>query len=217
LRLLHPIVPFVTEEIWQLLAMAAPSRGLDQPTAAAASVMIAPWPAADERYRDERIEAQFARFQTALSGLREIRSRQNLPKKPITFSVRCDAATARLLEPMAPYFQSMAGASAKAWGPDAQAPVASAAFSAPGLEIFVDLAGLIDLDAEIARLEREQARLDGAIAAKQKQLANEKFVSRAPAEVIQKERESLAQLTEQRALVASRLETLRQEKRAGGG
>ena len=93
-RLLHPISPFITEEIWQRLAEAAPQRGLAAPESPAESVMIAAWPVAGRELIDERIEVQFAKFQAVLAGLREVRSRQDIaPKTPIRFSVRTDAET----------------------------------------------------------------------------------------------------------------------------
>ena len=110
--------------------------------------------------------------------------------------MKTDAATQKLLEPMAPYFASMAGATATAWGPDLPAPAQSANFTAAGCEVFVDLAGHIDVDAEIARDEKEAENLRRQIDAKEKKLANENFVSRAPADVVQKEREGLAALEE---------------------
>ena len=123
LRLLHPMIPFLTEEVWQLLAQVAPQRGLERPQPASASVIVAPWPEIGPARRDGRIEAQFARFQEVLRTVREIRTRQNVPpKKQIAFAVRCDAATAALLEPMEPYFESMAGARATAWGPRRPGP-----------------------------------------------------------------------------------------------
>ncbi len=208
-RLLHPLVPFITEEIWQRLGEAAPERGLIKPLRVAESVMIAPWPEADRSLQDSAIEAQFAKFQAVLAGLREVRSRQNIaPKTPIQFAVRTDAATQKLLEPMAPYFASMAGATATAWGPDVQAPPRSANFSAAGCEVFVDLAGHIDLDAERARGEKEKKNIEQQIEAKQKKLANENFVSRAPADVVQKERESLTALQDRLQSLTAALDEL---------
>ncbi|MGH7140681.1 MAG: class I tRNA ligase family protein, partial [Pirellulales bacterium] len=120
LRLLHPAMPFLTEEIWQLLKIVAPKRGLGGASAAAESVMIAPWPETDERRRDAAIEARFAAFQEVLRGLREIRSRQNIPQKtPIRFAARCSQETAASLEPMSRYFELLTGARATAWGPSA--------------------------------------------------------------------------------------------------
>jgi valyl-tRNA synthetase len=205
-RLLHPAMPFLSEEIWQRLAGAAPARGLESPVVPAESVMIAPWPEADLRRRDPQIEARFAHFQEVLRGLREIRSRQNIaPKTPIRFSARSSAETAELLEPMSPYFESMAGAEGVAWGPDALPPETHAHVSLKGVELYVDLEGLIDVKAEVARLEKERDRLRQAIASKEKKLSNADFVKRAPADVVEKERSSLADLQGQVATVEKTL------------
>jgi valyl-tRNA synthetase len=201
-RLLHPAMPFLTEEIWQRLAVAAPARGLESPTEPAESIMIAPWPKVDSRRRDAKIEARFAYFQEVLRGVREIRNRQNIaPKTPIRFSARCSSAVADLLKPMSRYFDSMAGAQAIAWGPAASPPETHAHVSLKDVELYVDLEGLIDIKAEIARLEKERDRLQQAIASKEKKLSNADFVKRAPADVVEKERSSLAELQNQFAAV----------------
>jgi valyl-tRNA synthetase len=207
---LHPAVPFISEEIWQLLAAAAPARGLAAPAASAESIMIAPWPAAEQAHRDERIEMRFARFQSVLRGLREIRSRQNIPPKtPLEFSLCCDLATAELLRPMAPYFASLTGARAIACGPDAVAFATNVQMSLKEGELYVKLAGLIDVEAEESRLEKEKARLAGLIDAKKKKLANASFVERAPADVVAKERAALAELQGQLKNVEQALAGLR--------
>jgi valyl-tRNA synthetase len=109
---------------------------------------------------------------------------------------------------MEPYFQSMAGATCTGRGPEVEAPALSANAASAGLEVFVDLAGVIDIEAEIARKRKELKKLGGLIAGKQKKLANENFISRAPAEVVQRERESLAELEEQLAAIEAVLERL---------
>ncbi len=204
LRLLHPMIPFVTEEVWQLLGKAAPARGLADPQPAAESVMIAPWPECETARQDPRIEAQFARFQEVLRAVRDIRGRQNVPPKTkIEFAVRCDTEVAELLQPMEPYFKSMAGAVATGWGPDVTAPELSANASLSGIEVYVDLAELIDLEAEIARKQAELDKLAGFITAKEKKLANENFVSRAPEAVVAKEQASLEELKDQHATTSA--------------
>jgi len=195
LRLLHPMIPFLTEEVWQLLGEAAPERGLDAVTPAAASVMIAPWPESDPARQDPQIEACFARFQQVLRAIRDVRSRQNVaPKTELKFAVRCDAELAELLQPMEPYFHSMAAAKATAWGPKVDPPALSANVTLPGVEVFVDLAGLIDIEAEMERKQKEREKLKSLIDGKKKKLANESFTSRAPEVVVAKERESLEEL-----------------------
>jgi valyl-tRNA synthetase len=210
LRLLHPMMPFITEEVWQLLAKVAPSRGLPQPQAAAESVMIAKWPVADLAQQDPTIEAQFAKYQATLKALNEIRNRQNIAtKNAISFCVRCSAEDAALLAPMSPYFQQMTNATATAWGPEVVAPSVNSAANMPGLDVYVDLRGLIDVAKEIDRNEKEAQKLQGLIVAKEKKLSNASFVDRAPADVVEKEREGLAQLKEQLEAVQSALGDLR--------
>ncbi len=209
LRLLHPMIPFLTEEVWCLLGQIAPERGIEQLEPASPSVMVARWPESDAKRRDEQIEARFSRFQEVLRAVRDIRGRQNVPpRQDIEFSVRCSAEMAELLEPMEPYFQSMAGASSTAWGPEVEPPALSANAASSGIEVFVDLAGLIDIEAEIERKQKERDKLAGLIAGKEKKLANEKFVSRAPADVVQRERDSLAELQEQHRAAKAVLERL---------
>ena len=210
LRLLHPMIPFLTEEVWQMLGKIAPQRGIAQLRQAEPSIMIAPWPQMDATRQDPQIEAQFARFQDVLKAVREIRSRQNVPpKKEIEFSVRCDESYADLVRPMEPYFVSMAAARATAWGPETAAPPLSASVNLTGVEVFIDLADLIDVDAEITRKTDEVAKLEKLIEGKEKKLSNATFVERAPAAVVQKERDALADLQAQLAAAQSVLMTLK--------
>ncbi len=173
--------------------------------------MIAPWPKADTARQDAQIEARFARFQEVLRGVREIRSRQNIPPKTkIDFVVRCDAATAELLRADGGLLRVDGRRRRPRLGsarPSRRPP--APATTLPGMEIFVDLAGLIDVDAEIAKNAKELEKLAGLIAAKEKKLANEGFIGRAPADVVEKERASLAELEQRRAAVETFLAELR--------
>ena len=210
LRLLHPVIPFITEEIWGLLSQFAPTRGLTEIASPTDKIIVAPWPIADIARQDAKIEAEFTTFQKVLGAVREIRSRQNIaPKKPIEFIVKADAETIALLEPLKPYFAGMANASVAAWGPDAEPPATNAHINLQGIDVFVDLNGLIDVSAEIERLEKEEAKLQNLIQSKIKKLENPSFVDRAPADVVAKERESLTQLQEQLTTVHKSLEELR--------
>lgn len=208
-RLLHPIVPFVTEEVWQHLAQLAPERGLDEPRPAAESVMIAPWPTPDKRFCSQEVESQFRVFQEVLRAVRDIRSRHNIaPRQEIVFSVRCDEATANLLRPMAMYFAAMAKARLAAAAPDVQTPALAAQASLPGIEVYVDLAQFIDAEAEIRRKRQELSRLEQMIDKKRQKLADRQFLERAPRHVVDREQASLRQLEEQYALVQAALERL---------
>jgi valyl-tRNA synthetase len=210
LRLLHPLMPFITEEVWQLLNKVAPERGLDRPRRAPEWLIKAPWPEADLHWQTPQIEARFAVFQQALGAIREIRSRQNIAtKQPLEFCIKCDAATAALLQPMTTYFQSMTNAASTGFSPDVTIPPTHAKTSLPGLEIYVDLKDFIDVKAELTKNEQQEQKLLGMIKAKEGKLNNESFVSRAPANVVQAERDSLAQLQEQLNSVRTALAALR--------
>ena len=214
MRLLHPVMPFITEEIWQRLKDFAPLRGLEHPAKAAVSVMIAPWPEADVRRQDPVIEARFARFQEMLRGLRDLRARQNItPKTSIRFSLKCDAETAALMQPMAPYFSSLAGAEAAAWGPTVAPFETEATLTLPFGELHVDLEGLIDIGAEIARKEKERDNLAGVIRGKEGKLSNASFVERAPADVVAKERQAVEEAKRQLESVEQSLAALRAKKK----
>ena len=91
-------------------------------------------------------------------------------------------------------------------------PITNASASLPGIEVLVDLKDLIDIEAEIARKEKEAQKLQGLITGKEKKLANENFVGRAPADVVQRERDGLAELQEQLKAVNASLSVLRQQQ-----
>src|SRR5262249_35066530 len=159
-------------------------------------------------------EARFARFQEVLRGILDVRARQSIaPKTIVHFSARCNSASAALVEPMRPHFRSMASAVLTSVGPDVLAPPLSAHFTASGIDIYVDLAEHIDVAAEQSRKEKEAAKYDQLIAAKEKQLSNEAFVSRAPAAVIAKERAALEELRAAKTSTEATLATLRGVKK----
>jgi valyl-tRNA synthetase len=213
LRLLHPMIPFLTEDVWQRLGEVAPERGIDEVLPTAESVMLAPWPECDPMRQDAEIEAQFARFQDVLRAVRDIRARQGVaPKTTLAFSVRCDPSVADLLAPMEPYFAPLANARPAGFGPDVTAPALSAHVTLSGMDVYVDLTELIDVPAEIARKQQEIDKLTGFIAAKEKKLTNASFVERAPADVVQKERDSLKDLQDQLAAAREVLERLEKRK-----
>ncbi len=194
LRLLHPIMPFVTEEIWQHLREAAGERRLPWDNGPPPeSIMVARWPAPPAGWRDAETEARFGTFLGVIGGIREIRARQNVPpRKAVEVAIRCPAETAALLEPMRAAIASMAVCGITAMGPQAAAAAGAAETAAAGCDLFIDLAELIDIDAEIDRISRELVKLEGLIKGKRGKLANEQFTSRAPAAVVEKEQAQLA-------------------------
>ncbi|GHT25596.1 valine--tRNA ligase [Planctomycetales bacterium] len=208
IRLLHPVIPFVTEEIFQRLLETEywKRMGFD---VSVSSLAVAPFPAADETVINPEIESQFTVFQEVLRAVRDVRASRNVPPKTeIAFSVRCDAATATLLQPMEPYFFSMAKARATAFSPSTNGAGIFATVPLAGMDVFVNLSDFIDVAAETAKLEKEIAKLDGFIKAKESKL-NGGFIEKAPAAVVEKERQSLAELQEQRHSATAALEKLK--------
>jgi len=201
LRLLHPIMPFVTEEIWQHLGATAAGRRMPWDHGPPPrSIMVAAWPRPPVGWIDPRTEAQFGSFLALVAAIREIRARQNVPPRTrVKVAMRAARDQAELLQPLHAALESMAVAEITAIGPDAAGAPAAATATVAGCEIFVDLAGLIDVEAEIAKLLKENEKTAGFIKAKQAKLADEKFAARAPEAVVAKERAQLAELEERLA------------------
>jgi valyl-tRNA synthetase len=126
----------------------------------------------------------------------------------IAFSVRCDEATATLLKPMEPYFLSMAKARATGWGHLAGTPALCTTVPLTGMDVYIDMSGLIDIPAEIAKLEKEIVRIDGLIQSKESKL-NSDFIQKAPPAVVEKERQSLEELRGQRQSATAALGQLK--------
>ena len=214
LRLLHPIMPFVTEEIWQHLREAAGDRRMPwDRQGPAESIMVAAWPTPPAEWIDTRTETQFGTFLAIVGAIREIRARQNVPPKTrVKAAIRAVADVAELLKPMRGSIESMAAADLTATGPDAVGAAGAASVSVLGCDVFVDLADLIDVGAEIARLEKENEKTAGFIEAKKKKLADETFSAKAPPAVVQKERDALADLESKLAKGQAALAALREKK-----
>ncbi|TWT47626.1 valine--tRNA ligase [Botrimarina hoheduenensis] len=213
LRLLHPMAPFLTEEVWQLLAEVAPLRGLTAAVEGTESICVAPWPVSDAAAIDPTIEEQFAKFQAVLGAVREVRQGLGIPsKESLNFAVDCDEETENLIKPMQPYFTQMAKANAVELGPDSALSEFSSIKSISGfntpITVHVGVKAFIKIEAEKARLAKEQANLTKFTGALRGKLGNEKFVANAPAEVVEGEKAKLAEAETQLAAVAAALAKL---------
>ena len=204
LRLLHPLMPFITEEIWQKVAPLAGATGR--------SIALAPWPTADSDKRDEAAEADVQWLQDFILGVRRIRGEMDIaPSKPIPVLLEhaSQADTERLsrFEPLIAFLARTESVTVLTEGE--QAP--EAAMSLLGsMRILVPMAGLIDKDAELARLEKQIAQSEGDVKRSEAKLGNERFVARAPEAVVNQERErleqhrqTLAELKSQRERIAA--------------
>jgi valyl-tRNA synthetase len=193
LRLLHPFMPFITEELWQRL----PHDG--------ESIMVAAYPKASRTGPDAEAERQMGALIQAVTVIRNIRGEMRIsPAQTLTAVVKAAAAEAPLLRAHAGLIETLARARVTI-DPAATRPRASALGVAGNSEIYVELEGLVDLGAERQRLEKEIKRAADAIAFTRGKLARPDFTERAPAEIVDKEREKLA---EQEALHAKLVASL---------
>ena len=212
LRLLHPTMPFVTEAIWEHLNQLAPERGLTALKKKSRFIMQASWPNAETSHFAPSIERQFSEFQEVVGAIRRIRASQNIaPKETVPVAIRCSESSRALLEPMKDSFISLTQADVIAMGPEVTPFETDAPLAIPSMdiEVHVDLEKFIDLDAELARLDKLMNQLTKQISGKEAKLNNENFVSRAPEDVVQRERDSLDELRGQQESVAGDIARLK--------
>jgi valyl-tRNA synthetase len=182
LRLLHPLMPFVTEVLWQQLP---------KPATAPASIMIAPFPTDADGVADADAIREATILMDVVTQVRAIRAEYNVaPSKPISLELLTDdKAVKSILETDADMLKSLARVERfEVKNADADIPKGSATAMAAGAQLLIPLKEIIDMDAERARLNREKGKLEKEIERTTKKLANEKFVANAPADVIEKER-----------------------------
>ncbi|MFN0178103.1 MAG: valine--tRNA ligase [Gemmatimonadales bacterium] len=191
LRVLHPVMPFITETLWKRL----PGKHPD------ATIVIAPWPKPDDRATDPRALAEFAAGQEIITAIRSIRSEYDVPpgqaiRATIAKAGPATLAAARQLTVTVQRLAKVSDLVIQNGDFAERGPTAGAVLT-DGTSIAVPLGDLVDTEKECARLGQEAARLLQAIANQEKKLGNEQFVSRAPAEIVQKERDKLTNWRDQ--------------------
>jgi valyl-tRNA synthetase len=186
LRALHPVIPFITEEIW---ASVAPVLGLSE-----SSLLQRPWPRAEDITADDAATTEIEWFKNVLSGIRRIRSEMNIPPgKTIPLLLADgDAGDRARVAKFAAQIAFLARVETPQWiAAGADEPAAAAAVVGT-LRVLIPLAGLIDVAAEKARLAKEIGRIEVEIRKCEGKLGNANFVANAPAEVVAQERQRIA-------------------------
>jgi valyl-tRNA synthetase len=210
-RLVQPLMPFVAESIWQALNEAAFERGLPAPEPAAESVVIATWPSFPASWRDPTLEQRIGRMQELVRAIREVRSHYQVDARtPLDVSVRCDQTNAEDFRTLLPFITALAGVGRLECGPTVQKPPQSASRVETEFEVYVSLRGLIDVAAECGRLEKQLAERRKLLQGAEAKLQNENFVSKAPPEVVQQQRDLVADLQNQIRALEENLRDLRQ-------
>ena len=201
LVILHPLMPFVTEEIWHKLP------GTD------GSVMQAAYPDSnsDGVTRDDRAESEMNLVMGIITGIRNIRGEMNIaPSMELAVQVQTAAATQRdTLTTYTSLICNLARATALEISAPAEKPKSSAAVIVEGATVLVNLEGIIDFTMEAARLDKEIAKVDKELQGVSKKLSNEGFLGKAPSDVIEKVKEKHRVLTEKREKLQSSKERIK--------
>jgi len=188
MRLLQPIMPFIAEEIWQNIKTYFPMDG--------ETIVLAAFPIQDADQIDRVIESDMQLIQESITAIRNLRKQVNLPPGT-TIRIVCKVATpaqAQLMKTYAGYFEKLAKVTAIQAGTDVQKPQAAIGAVVQDFEIYLPLSGLIDLDAEKARLEKQLTKLEKELKGISGKLKNQKFLAKAPDAIVAKEKEKFEEI-----------------------
>ncbi|MFH1571139.1 MAG: valine--tRNA ligase [Gemmatimonadota bacterium] len=202
LRLMHPVMPFVTEALWQALPL-----GTERPP----SIMVAPWPQAAGDHRDDGSEAEMAYLQEIITAARTIRSELSVPpgrSVALVLSV-ADPAAAQILTRHQRYLEVLVGAAEVAIGAALAQPPQSGSAVVRDVEVYIPLAGVIDVAAERVRLKKEVGKFAGLLKGLDAKLAQEAFVTKAPPAVVERERQRREEYAANLSKLESSLRMLR--------
>lgn len=199
MRLLHPFMPFITEEIWQNL----PHEG--------ESITVAAWPEVDSALTDDAAAEEMKLLVDIIRAVRNIRAEVNTPmSKQIKLMLKAkDEETLAVLKKNAAYIERFCNPESLELSTDASAPEKAMTAVVTGVELFLPLAGLINIDEEIARLEKELDKWTKEVSRVQGKLSNERFVSKAPQKVVDEEKAKEQDYLEKQATVKARIEELK--------
>ncbi len=204
MRLCHPVMPFLTEDIWQSIKTLAGTEG--------DSIMLQAFPVADQSKIDLEAEQEIDWLKGVITGVRNIRGEMGIsPAKELSILINNGSSTDQTrLNANRTFLMKLASLEQITWLNAGEEAPMSATQLVGEMEVLVPMAGLIDKDAELARLDKEIEKLSKDIARIEGKLSNEKFVANAPEAVVAKEREKIAQfstsqekLSEQRAKIAA--------------
>ncbi|MBZ0264601.1 valine--tRNA ligase [bacterium] len=204
--MLHPFMPFITEEIYQLLGQI---EGRFLPSDRSETVSLARWHNADVQKTDDKAIEEYSYVQELVSAVRNVRGELLVaPSKNVKIALHEKDPRIKLIKREWSTIQRLAKLEDDGLLLVKEKPALSATTLVEGRQLFVPLEGLIDIDAEKARVEKEVGKLDGLLMGVQKKLENKKFVDNAPGDVVKKERDKLNDYEEKKAKLVKHLEDL---------
>ena len=207
LRLFHPFIPFVTDFLWQQLNAHAARRGIESPLQTPDTISHAPWPQPNTNWHNAQLEQQVDFLQSVIRAIRDIRSQYTVPpKQQVQVRIKAAGKTPDILNQGLIHIQGLAGVESVEISAAAERTRDSATAVVAELEVYV--LGVIDVDTERTRLNGQIKKLNGMLEGVRKKLGNEKFLSRANPEVVEKERSKLADIEAQLSTLNENLATL---------
>jgi valyl-tRNA synthetase len=207
LRLFHPFVPFITEALWEHLGAYIPTRGIAQPFPTSELLIQAAWPESEATWRHPAVESEFDLMQEVIRSIRNVRSKYNIaPAKKLEAHIKANTEATATLTPKQAHIINLCNLATLEIAPTVERPKLAAAQVVGDLEIY--LVGVLDLEKERERLTNQQKKLLKELTPVQKKLENPEFLNRAPAHVIEKERQKVQDMTTELALIEENLKML---------
>ena len=200
LQLMHPIAPFVSEEIWQVLPG---ERG---------SIMVSAFPGSKSQWQDSDAEQSAALLMDIIGGIRNIRSEMQIhPKAEVeAFLISANQADNQRIEQQASSIRNLTRLSSLTIVDSGEVPKGAASFILSDKEIYIPLQGLIDVDQELAKLAKAKKKLEKQQKQTTGKLSNEKFLANAPDDVVAKEKEKLAEFEGKLTKIAETISRLQE-------
>ena len=204
LRLLHPFMPFISEEIWQLLKDRVEGAGTEK------SIFLTSWPESDKKLIDKKTEAEMALLMELITNIRNIKAEMGVQTKDVEIVFVAPKKDERTAIEIGKSFINFLAKAKKIdiFTSVKERPEQSATGVVSDIQFFMPLKGLIDIDKEIERLKKEEQKIEQALGHLKKLLSNKNFTSKASPEAIEKEKAREKELAEKKKIISARLKDL---------
>ena len=197
LPLMHPFTPFITEELWSFF------KDKNQP-----DLIVSMWPNGNYDFDDD-VDGAMTELQELITSIRAIRSRMNIaPSKNVDLKIKCSKDQSDLISQNKKLFMALAKIDSYDYGSSMERPPQSATAVVHGMELYIPLDGLVDLDKEKMQLEKRKIKIEGLLVGIDKKLSNKQFINNAPENVVDGERKKGVNLRDELTKINSNLEIL---------